>query len=166
MLGTAHEERVLAIAEQCWPGHEKVWRFSTDIVNQGQQAWRLARAMIDYWRDMMIVNSCRLAGQTVAFSARAVNILEKNAKQGNLDTILAGMESWSPRKSAGCAMQPCECLAQMALVRFMQLADMRPDRAKSPQCWRRGCERSACPRAAAPEASAGASATTFEKKKA
>ena len=104
LLGTAHEERVTAIAGAALAKDAKqVLESLNDIVNQGQQLGELLDQLIEYWRDLMVVNSAGLAGQTVSVSSARRSLLEQHAKAASLDTILAGMDILVTAKSRICA---------------------------------------------------------------
>src|ERR1022692_3155856 len=93
LLGTAHEERVLALAGAVLAKDPKqVLEMLNDIVNQGQQLGELLDQLIDYWRDLMVVNSAGLTGQSVSVSSARRATLGQHAKQANLDTIVTGMD--------------------------------------------------------------------------
>jgi len=127
LLGTAHEERVIAIADAVLAKDtKKVLEILNDIVNQGQQLGELLEQLIDYWRDLMIVNSAGLAGQTVSVSSTRRDLLEKHAQQSNLDTILAGMDILVTAKARMRNSSHVRALLEMALVRLCQLADLLP----------------------------------------
>ena len=127
LLGTAHEDRVLAIAEAVLAKDVKtVLAFLNDIVNQGQQLGELLEQLIDYWRDMMVVNSAGLTGQTLSVSSSARPTLEKHAKQVGLDNILAGLDVLVTAKARMRNSSHVRAIVELALVRMCQLADLVP----------------------------------------
>src|ERR1043165_778588 len=57
LLGTAHEERVTALADAVLSKDtKKALGVLNDIMNQGQQLGELLDQLIEYWRDLMVVN--------------------------------------------------------------------------------------------------------------
>ena len=127
LLGTAHEERVTSIADAVLAKDtKKALEILSEIVNQGQQLGELLEQLIEYWRDMMIVNSAGIKGQSVSVSSARRGILEQHAKQANLDTILAGMDILVTAKSRLRFSSHTRPLMEMAVVRLCQLDDLLP----------------------------------------
>ena len=106
---------------------------STTSSNQGQQLGELLDQLIEYWRDLMVVNSAAgLVGQSVSVSSAPSADRTRAARQAkaNLDTILAGMRhpgdgevAHAHRSSHGRA------ILEMALVRLGQAGGFAADRA-------------------------------------
>ena len=127
LLGTAHEERVTALADAALAKDtKKVLDLLNDIVNQGQQLGELLDQLIEYWRDLMVVNSAGIAGQSVSVSSARRDTLSAHAKQANLDTILAGMDILVTAKSRMRHSSHARALLEMALVRLCQMEDLLP----------------------------------------
>jgi DNA polymerase-3 subunit gamma/tau len=127
LLGTAHEERVLALAGAVLAKDaKKVLEILGDIVNQGQQLGELLDQLIEYWRDLMVVNSAGLAGQSVSVSSARREILQQHATSANLDTILAGMDILVTSKSRMRNSTQVRAIIEMALVRLCLLEDLLP----------------------------------------
>ncbi len=127
LLGTAHEERVLALAGAVLAKDAKqVLEILNDIANQGQQLGELLDQLIEYWRDMMVVNSAGLAGQNVSVTSARRETLEQHAKQPSLDTILAGMDVFVTAKQRMARSSHARAIIEMALVRLCQLEDLVP----------------------------------------
>jgi DNA polymerase-3 subunit gamma/tau len=165
LLGTAHEERVIAVADAVLAKSTKqVLEIVNDIVNQGQQLGELLEQLIDYWRDLMIVNSAGLAGQTVSVSSKRRDTLEKHAKQGNLDTILAGMDILVTAKSRMQRSSHARALLEMALVRLCQLNELVPLSQIAQWLAREGVSPANKP-AAVPAKPVAVTAASLEKKK-
>jgi DNA polymerase-3 subunit gamma/tau len=127
LLGTAHEERVSAIADAVLAKDAKqALEILGDVVNQGQQLGELLDQLIEYWRDLMVVNTAGIKGQSVSVSSARRSILEQHAKQTNLDTILAGMDILVATKSRLRFSSHTRPLMEMAMVRLCQLDDLLP----------------------------------------
>jgi DNA polymerase-3 subunit gamma/tau len=127
LLGTAHEERVTALAGAALAKDAKqALDLLNDIVNQGQQLGELLDQMIEYWRDLMVVNSAGLAGQSVSVSSARRETLQQHANQASLDTILAGMDILVTAKSRMHRSSQVRAIFEMALVRLCQLDDLLP----------------------------------------
>jgi DNA polymerase-3 subunit gamma/tau len=127
LLGTAHEERVIDIAAAVFARDaKKVLESLNAIVDQGQQLGELLEQLIEYWRDVMVVNSAGLAGQSVSVSSARRPILEQHAKQANLDTILAGMDMLVTAKARMRNSSHARAILELALVRMCQLDDLLP----------------------------------------
>lgn len=125
LLGTAHEERVTAIAEAVLAKQApKVLEILNDVVNQGQQLGELLDQLIEYWRDLMVVNSAGLAGQSVSVSSARRGVLEGQAKKVSLDTILAGLDILVAAKTRLRFSSHTRPLIEMALLRLCQLEDL------------------------------------------
>jgi DNA polymerase-3 subunit gamma/tau len=165
LLGTAHEERVTAIADAVLAKDaKKVLEILTEIVNQGQQLGELLDQLIAYWRDLMVVNSAGIAGQSVSVSSARRNILETHAKQTNLDTILAGMDILVTAKTRMRFSNHPRALIEMALVRLCQLADLVPIGQIAQWLAKEGASPAPRPKSAAPPIAAGNSVEPEKKK--
>ena len=165
LLGTAHEERVTSIADAVLAKDaKKVLDILSDVVNQGQQLGELLDQLIEYWRDLMVVNSAGLAGQSVSVSSARRPILEQHAKQTNLDTILAGMDILVTAKTRMRFSNHPRALMEMALVRLCQLADLLPIGQIAQWLAKEGSAPAARPKSAAPAAATGSMAEAEKKK--
>jgi DNA polymerase-3 subunit gamma/tau len=164
LLGTAHEERVMALAGAVLAKDTKqVLELLNDIVNQGQQLGELLDQLIEYWRDLMVVNSAGIAGQSVSVSSTRRETLQQHAKQTNLDTILAGMDVLVTAKSRMRNSSHVRAILEMALVRLCQLEDLLPIAQIAQWLSKEGVAPSGGTRSPVAAIAAGASAT--EKKK-
>jgi DNA polymerase III subunit gamma/tau len=127
LLGTAHEERVMAMAGAVLAKDAKqVLELLDDVVNHGQQLGELLDQLIEYWRDLMVVNSAGLAGQSVSVSSARRAGLEQHAKQASLDTIVTGMDILVTAKMRMAKSNLARAILEMALVRLCQLDDLLP----------------------------------------
>jgi DNA polymerase-3 subunit gamma/tau len=127
LLGTAHEERVMALAGAVLAKDAKeVLGTLNDIFHQGQQLGELLDQLIEYWRDLMVVNSAGLAGQSLSVSSARKETLQQHATQANLDTIMAGMDVLVTAKSRMRNSSHSRAILEMALVRLCHLEDLVP----------------------------------------
>ena len=170
LLGTAHEERVMALAGAVLAKDaKKVLELLNDIANQGQQLGELLDQLIEYWRDLMVVNSAGLAGQSVSVSSARRDTLQQHAKQPSLDTILAGMDVLVTAKSRMYKSSHSRAILEMALVRLCQLEDLLPIAQIAQWLSKEGAALSAGAKASSPALLASKSATfataDLEKKK-
>jgi DNA polymerase III subunit gamma/tau len=166
LLGTAHEERVIDIAAAVFTRDaKKVLEILSEIVDQGQQLGELLEQLIDYWRDVMIVNSAGLAGQSVSVSSARRPILEEHAKQANLDTILAGMDMLVTAKSRMRTSSHARAILELALVRMCRLDDLLPIAQIAQWLNKEGATPTAKAKTASPASSMPAVAAEAEKKK-
>lgn len=125
LLGTTHEERIVAIADAVVAKDaKKVLEIVSDIVNQGQQLSELLDQLIEYWRDLMVVNAAGMKGQDVSVSSARRPTLEKHAKSLTLDSILAGIDILVTAKSRLRFSSQTRAILEMALVRLCQLQDL------------------------------------------
>ena len=166
LLGTAHEERVTALAGAALAKDAKqVLELLNDIVNQGQQLGELLDQMIEYWRDLMVVNSAGLAGQSVSVSSARRDILQLHAKSASLDSILAGMDILVTAKSRMRFSGQVRAIFEMALVRLCQLDDLLPIAQIAQWLSKEGGAPAAKPRLTAPNKPPSAAGTPSEAEK-
>jgi len=127
LLGTAHEESVTEIAGAVLAKDaKKVLDLLNAIANQGQQLGEVLDQLIEYWRDLMVVHSAGLDGQSVSVSSARRSTLAQQAKEANLDTILAGMDILVTAKTRMRFSSHGRAIMEMALVRMCQLDDLVP----------------------------------------
>jgi len=163
LLGTAHEERVTAIADAVLgKDAKKVLEILNDIVDQGQQLGELLDQIIDYWRDLMVVHSAGIAGQSVSVSSARRGVLESHAKQASLDTILAGIDILVTAKSRLRFSSHTRPLVEMALIRMCQMEDLLPIGQIAQWLAKDGAPAPSRPKSASPPA---ATPSAVEKKK-
>lgn len=125
LLGTAHEERVTALADAVLhKDTKKALQILNDVMNQGQQLGELLDQLIDYWRDLMVVNCAGIEGQSVSVTSARRETLVQHAKAASLDTIIAGMDLLVTAKTRLRFSSHGRTLLEMALVRLGQLDDL------------------------------------------
>jgi DNA polymerase-3 subunit gamma/tau len=127
LLGTAHEERVMAIADAVLARDiKRALQVLTDILDQGQQLGELLDQLIEYWRDLMVVNCAGLEGQSLSVTSARRGQLQQHASQTNLDTILTGMDILVTAKSRLRFTSQGRTVLEMSLVRLAQLDTLMP----------------------------------------
>ena len=165
LLGTAHEERVQGIADAVLAKDaKKALELLNEVVNQGQQLGELLDQLIEYWRDLMIVNTAGLAGQDVSVSSARKPALEQHAKKTSLDTILTGMDILVTAKGRMRASTHTRALFEAALVRLCQLEDLLPIGQIAQWLAREGSTSAPSKRAVAPTMSPPGSPESEKKK--
>ncbi len=127
LLGTAHEDRVAALATAVLQRDAKTaLELVSNYVEQGQQVGELIDQLLEYWRDLMIVNCAGLEGQTLSVTSTLREPLAKLARSQKLDAILSGMDILVTAKSRMRVSTHSRVLLEMALVRISQLEDLVP----------------------------------------
>ncbi len=127
LLGTAHEERVAALAAAIGARDAKsALAQLDDIVNKGQQVGELLDQLIEYWRDLMIVQAAGIEGQALSVSSKFQEALRKQAESQSADTILAGLEILVAAKNRLRNTSHGRVVMEIALVRLCQLVDLVP----------------------------------------
>ncbi|MBI2805497.1 MAG: DNA polymerase III subunit gamma/tau [Planctomycetes bacterium] len=166
LLGTAHEEHVTALAGAAIAKDtKKVLDLLNEIANQGQQIGELLDQLIEYWRDLMVVNCAGIEGQSVSVSSARRDLLKDQAKQPSLDKILAGMDILVTAKTRMGRSSHARAILEMGLVRICQLDDLVSITQIAQWLSREGAAQGSKPPSPARPSSAAASAPGPEKKK-
>jgi DNA polymerase-3 subunit gamma/tau len=92
--------------------------------DEGLQLGELLDQLIDYWRDLMIINCAGLEGATLSVGARHREALARQAAALKLDTILAGLDILAAAKARMRGSGHGRVLLEMALVRLGRLDDL------------------------------------------
>jgi DNA polymerase-3 subunit gamma/tau len=125
LLGTATDDRVVALASAVL---EKDVKGALELLAQaaaeGLQLGELLDQLIDYWRDLMVVNCAGGAGRDLSVSARHREGLARQAGSLSIDTILAGLDILSTTKGRLRASSHGRTLIEMALVRLGRLENL------------------------------------------
>jgi DNA polymerase III subunit gamma/tau len=125
LLGTAHEERVAALAGAVLQKDAKqALSVLADLVNQGQQLGELLDQLIEYWRDLMVVRCAGVEGQDLSVSGTHLTALRQQADTMGLDSILTGLDLLVGAKSRLRGSSHTRVILEMALVRLAQLEDL------------------------------------------
>ncbi len=93
LLGTANEDRVAALAGAVLDHDpKKALELLGQAVEQGLQLGELLDQLIEYWRDLMVVNCAGLEKQSLSVTGKQRALLKEQAEKQSLDTILAGLD--------------------------------------------------------------------------
>lgn len=125
LLGTAHDDRVVALAGAVLD-HDA--RKALELLDQagaeGLQLGELLDQLLEYWRDLMIVNCAGLEGREVSVSSKYRETMGKQAKALSVDTIMSGLDVLSTTKSRMRNSSHGRVLFEMALIRLARLEDL------------------------------------------
>jgi len=125
LLGTAGDERIVAVAEAVLAHDVKK---SLDLLDEavvtGLQLGELVDQMISYWRDLMVVHCAGTEGRDLSIPSRHRETLARQAKALNLDAILAGLDILSLTKSQLKNSNHGRTLVEMALIRLSRLENL------------------------------------------
>jgi DNA polymerase-3 subunit gamma/tau len=125
LLGTAHEDRVLALAAALLERDAKqALTLFGQAVDEGLQPGELLDQLMDYWRDLMVVHCAGPQARDLSVSARQRDTLNRQATALKLDTILAGLDILSTTKARLRGSSHGRVLVEMALVRLGRLDDL------------------------------------------
>jgi DNA polymerase III subunit gamma/tau len=125
LLGTAGDERILALAEAVLTHDVKrALDLLDEAVVTGLQLGELLDQMIAYWRDLMVVHCAGTEGRDLSVPSRHRETLVRQAKALNLDAILAGLDILSATKGQLKNSNQGRTLVEMALVRLGRLENL------------------------------------------
>jgi DNA polymerase-3 subunit gamma/tau len=127
LLGTANDDRVVALASAVLDRDAKqALALLGQAADEGVQLGELLDQLIDYWRDLMVVNCAGLEGRDVSVSAKHRDALGRQAQARSLDTLLAGLDVLAATKARLRGSHHGRVLVEMALVRLSRLEDLVP----------------------------------------
>jgi DNA polymerase-3 subunit gamma/tau len=125
LLGTAHDDRVLALASAVLQHDTKqALELLAQEIDQGLQLGELLDQLIDYWRDLMVVNCGGSQVRDLSVPPRHRDTLNRQAAAVSVDTILAGLDILSTTKARLRGTTYGRVLLEMALVRLGRLDDL------------------------------------------
>ncbi len=125
LLGTAGEERVAAIAAALLAKDAKqALALIADAADKGQQLGELADQLIEYWRDLMVVQAAGLDDQVLSVTSANRAILETQAKGLSSETIMAGLDILATAKNRMFRSTMGRVMLEMALVRLTRLDNL------------------------------------------
>jgi DNA polymerase III subunit gamma/tau len=127
LLGTANEERVAVLAGAVL-GREprQALELLGQAVDQGLQLGELLDQLIEYWRDLMVVNCAGIENQDLSVTGKQRTVLKDQADRLKPDTILAGLDVLVSAKNRMRFTSHGRVLMEMALVRLCRLDDLVP----------------------------------------
>jgi DNA polymerase-3 subunit gamma/tau len=173
LLGTAHEDRVAALAGAVLQKDAKgALAVLAELVNQGQQLGELLDQLIEYWRDLMVVRCAGVEGQDLSVSGAHLASLRQQADALGLDTILAGLDLLVGAKGRLRGSSHMRVVLEMTLVRLAQLENLVAlsqlvqwlDKEGTPPARTGGAPASAIPQPARPLAASPNNADSEKKK--
>ena len=125
LLGTAGDERILALAESVLTNDAKK---ALDLLDEasvgGLQLGELVDQLIAYWRDLMVAHVAGTEGRDLSVPSRHHDTLRRQARGVSLDAILAGLDVLSATKGRMRGSNHGRTLVEMAVVRLGRLADL------------------------------------------
>jgi DNA polymerase-3 subunit gamma/tau len=125
LLGTAGEERIAAIAAAIMAKDAKLaLALVADAADKGQQLGELVDQLIEYWRDLMVVQAAGLDDQVLSVTSANRNILESQAKTVSSETIMAGLDVLATAKTRMQRSTLGRVLLEMAIVRLTRLDNL------------------------------------------
>ncbi|MFL5240936.1 MAG: DNA polymerase III subunit gamma/tau [Gemmataceae bacterium] len=125
LLGTADEERVVDLAGAILAHDPKTaLDFLAKTAEQGLALGELLDQLIAYWRDLMLVHCAGQEAKDLSISPRFRQAIAKQAKELNLDTILAGLDVLSASKARLRFSNHGRIILEMAVIRLSRLEDL------------------------------------------
>jgi DNA polymerase-3 subunit gamma/tau len=124
LLGTARDDRILALAEAVLSRDARqALTLLDEVATSGLQVGELLDQLIAYWRDLLVVR----AGATeldLSVPARHRSTLDNQAQAMSLDTIGAGLEVLAHARNQLRGSSHGRTLVEMALVRLGRLENL------------------------------------------
>ncbi|HEV3263621.1 MAG TPA: DNA polymerase III subunit gamma/tau [Gemmataceae bacterium] len=125
LLGTADDDRVVALATAVLEHDAKrALELLAEAAGEGLNVGELLDQLMDYWRDLMVVNCAGPEGRDLSVSSRHREILARQASAVSVDTIMAGLDILAATKARLRGSQHGRVLIEMALVRLGRLEDL------------------------------------------
>jgi len=125
LLGTAHDDRVAelagAVLSKDVPGALKIL---ADAAGTGLQLGELVDQLIEYWRDLMVVQCAGPQAPDLSVPPRHREVLVQQTRAMKLDTILAGLDILATTKARLRGSNHGRVLLEMAVVRLGRLDDL------------------------------------------
>jgi DNA polymerase-3 subunit gamma/tau len=124
LLGTARDERIIALAEAVLardPG--QALALLDEVAAGGMQMGELLDQLMAYWRDLLVVRAG--AGDLdLSVPRRHRDTLDRQAQAASIDTILAGLDILAQARSGLRGSTHGRTLVEMALVRLGRLENL------------------------------------------
>ncbi len=125
LLGTANEDRVAELAAAVLARDAKrALEMLGAAIDEGIQPGEILDQLIDYWRDLMVVNSAGVEGQTLSVGSKHRDAVKGQAQAASLDALLAGLDVLVSSKARARGSNHGRVLLEMALVRLSRLGDL------------------------------------------
>lgn len=125
LLGTANDDRVVALASAVLEHDSKrALELLGQAIEEGLQLGELLDQLIEFWRDLMVVNCAGIEGRDVSVTSKNRDTLARQAKSLAIDTILAGLDILAATKARLRGTNYGRVLIEMALVRLGRLEQL------------------------------------------
>ncbi len=125
LLGTANDERVVALAGAVLDHDAKrALELLAQAADEGLQLGELLDQLVEYWRDLMVLQCAGPDARDLNTSSRHREVLVRQAAALKLDTILAGLDILAVTKSRLRGSNHGRILVEMALVRLGRLDEL------------------------------------------
>ena len=111
---------------RCCPDSPPSPSLPGQAVEQGLQLGELLDQLIEYWRDLMVVNCSGLEKQTLSVTGKQRALLKQQADKLTTDTILAGLDVLVSAKNRMRFTSHGRVVFEMALVRLARIEDLVP----------------------------------------
>jgi DNA polymerase-3 subunit gamma/tau len=122
LLGTAHEERIAAIAGAVLAKDAKqALAQVAEAADKGLQLGELLDQLIEYWRDLMVVQAAGLEDQVLSVTSANRSALETQARSLTPESVMAGLDVLVTAKSRLRNTTHGRIVLEMALVRLARL---------------------------------------------
>ncbi len=127
LLGTAHEDRVAELAKAVLDrSPREALALLDQSLGEGLHLGELVDQLIDYWRDLMVVQCAGAEGRDLNVTSKHRDTLVRQAEKLSLDTILAGLDILSATRGRLRGTMHGRVVVEMALVRLARLEDLVP----------------------------------------
>jgi DNA polymerase-3 subunit gamma/tau len=125
LLGTANEDRVVELATAVLDNKPQLaLELLGRAADEGLQLAELLDQLIEYWRDLMVVNCGGSQKQALSVTGVHREGLSRQAQSTSTETILAGLDVLASTKARLRNSQHGRVLLEMALVRLSRLEDL------------------------------------------
>ncbi len=125
LLGTAHIDCVVELAQAVLEHDAKeALELLARSADEGLQWGELLDQLMEYWRDLMVVNCGGAEVGELSVPSRHRDTLNRQAQALSLDTILAGLDVLNAAKARLRGSNHGRVLMEIALVRLSRLEDL------------------------------------------
>ncbi len=125
LLGTAPDERLLELVDAMIARrHDVVLKLLDEALQQGSQIGPLGDQLVEYLRDLMIVQAGAEEVPLSSVSERLRDRLHEQSQQWGLNTILAALQILAETKARMQRSHSARALMELALVRISLLEDL------------------------------------------
>ncbi|QDU78824.1 DNA polymerase III subunit tau [Polystyrenella longa] len=126
LLGTADDERLTTLADALIKRERReVLELLDSALSAGVQLSEFVDQLLNYMRDLMVLASHADAVSLLSVSSSYRSLLQKQAQQWGLRTVVAGLEILAETKSRMFRASHARSLVELALVRMTMLQDLQ-----------------------------------------